>query len=269
MNRIYLSCDIEGVCGICHWNETELGHAEHAAFARQMTREVAAACEGARLGGADDLLIKDAHDSARNLIPEALPEGVSLFRGWGKDADTMLSGLDGSFAGCLFTGYHAAAGTDANPLSHTLDTRAARVRINGAPASEMRINAYTAASYDVPVLLVTGDEGVCREAKELMPSVFTVPVSRGVGAGSIALHPADAARRIRQTAEQAVREGLADPARFALELPSAFTVEVTYKSHPDARRAGFYPGARQQDAQTVVYHATAWLDVLRFFLFCL
>ena len=66
LNRIFLSADIEGTCGIAHWDETELGKPDYEPFRRQMTREVAAACEGAFAAGCEDLLIKDAHDSARN-----------------------------------------------------------------------------------------------------------------------------------------------------------------------------------------------------------
>ena len=97
LNRIFLSADIEGTCGIAHWDETELGKPDYEPFRRQMTREVAAACEGAFAAGCEDLLIKDAHDSARNLIPAELPERVSIFRGWGSDIHSMMSGIDASF----------------------------------------------------------------------------------------------------------------------------------------------------------------------------
>ena len=75
MKKIFISADIEGTSGIAHWNETErtIPH-DYDYFAGQMTREVAAACEGAREAGAEEVLVKDAHDSARNLIPAELPE---------------------------------------------------------------------------------------------------------------------------------------------------------------------------------------------------
>ena len=46
-SRIFISADIEGTCGIAHWDETEKGHIGYDQFARQMSLEVAAACEGA------------------------------------------------------------------------------------------------------------------------------------------------------------------------------------------------------------------------------
>ena len=43
MKKFYISADIEGTCGIAHWDETKLGKEDYEPFRRQMTREVAAA----------------------------------------------------------------------------------------------------------------------------------------------------------------------------------------------------------------------------------
>ena len=43
-----------------------------------MSKEVAAACEGANLAGAKEIFVKDAHYSARNIIPSFLPKNVLL-----------------------------------------------------------------------------------------------------------------------------------------------------------------------------------------------
>ncbi len=269
LNRIFVSADIEGTCGIAHWDETELGKPDYEPFRRQMTREVAAACEGAFAGGSDGVFVKDAHDSARNLIPDELPEGIQLFRGWGSDIHSMVSGLDASFSGLILTGYHSSSNTDDNPLSHTMNLQNTSVRINGIQASEMLINTYAAALYDVPVLMITGDTGVCEAAKRISPHIYTVPVNTGCGNGSISIHPAEAVRRIRDTAEKAVREGLRSPERFHVDLPNKFDVEVEYRLHSLARRASFYPEVRQIGPRTVRFSTDAYYDVLRFFLFCL
>ena len=125
LDRIFISSDIEGTCGICHWDETELGKTEYEPFRRQMTAEVSAACEGAFAGGCDDILIKDAHDSARNLLPAELPQNIQIFRGWGSDIHSMMSGIDASFAGAIFTGYHSPSNFDTSPLAHGFLSRLA------------------------------------------------------------------------------------------------------------------------------------------------
>ena len=145
MKKFYISADIEGTCGIAHWDETKLGKEDYEPFRRQMTREVAAACAGATAAGSDGVYVKDAHDSARNLLPAELPEDIQIFRGWGSDIHSMMSGLDASFAGVLFTGYHSSSNTDFSPLAHTMNLQNCSVRINGIQASEMVINSFVAA----------------------------------------------------------------------------------------------------------------------------
>jgi D-amino peptidase len=266
MNKIYLSADIEGTARVAHWDETEIGKPGFEQFARRMTREVAAACEGAMAAGVREILVKDAHDSGRNIDPEELPDCVRIFRGWGSDPYCMMSGLDESFDGVLFTGYHSAAGAGDNPLSHTMDTGVLALTINGEPASELLINSLTAARLGVPVLFVSGDEGLCHWMDKRCPGVVAVPVSRGVGRGSISLPPRLACKRIREGVREALER---DPAGRLFPLPDAFEVEVSFRNHDMARRAGFYPGARQNGPRSVRYQSGEYLDVITFFHFVL
>ena len=68
--KLFISSDIEGTCGICNWNETQKGHPDYDYFAKQMSREVAAVCSSAlESGKVEDILIKDAHGTARNIYP--------------------------------------------------------------------------------------------------------------------------------------------------------------------------------------------------------
>ena len=90
--RVYLSADIEGTCGIADWAETERATMDdYRPFAAQMTAEVAAACEGAVAAGAEEIVVKDAHDSARNLDGSRLPRQARLFRGWTSDSSARCS----------------------------------------------------------------------------------------------------------------------------------------------------------------------------------
>lgn len=266
MRKIFMSSDIEGTCGIAHWDETEKTKAEYAAFSTQMSREVAAACEGAIAGGAAEIFVRDSHDTARNIQPAMLPEVVQLFRGWGRDPYAMMSGIDESFSGVIFTGYHAAASWDGNPLSHTMNTRNNHVKINGEVCSELMMNSLTAAMFEVPVLMVTGDQMLCDWFHSIVPEAVTVPVSYGIGNGSVSIHPDKAVRLIREGAEKAMNR---NPRECLFPMPEYFEVEVNHKQHYAARAASWYPGARQVDSRTVVYESDSWMDVLTYFHYCL
>lgn len=262
--KLFISADIEGTTGITLWDETNHGHARYPYFQEQMTREVAAACQGAMDAGCDDILIKDAHDSACNLIPSMLPEEARVFRGWGSDIMSMMAGLEPGYDGVIFTGYHSGAGMDTNPLSHTMNTRNNYVRINDMIAPELMINSLTAAYLGVPVRLVTGDKGLCEWMNAVNPNIETVAVSEGRGRGSISIHPNKAVRLIREAACRAMRK---DAAACMFPLPEHFRVEISFKDHYRARCA--YPGLVQTGPATVAYEADDWMEVLRMMDFVL
>ena len=225
-----------------------------------MTREVAAACEGALAAGCTDILVKDAHDSACNLIPRLLPEDVRLFRGWGSDFLGMMAGLDRSFDGVFFTGYHSGAGMDTNPLSHTMNRQNMYVRINGTIAPELMINSLTAAYFGVPVRLVTGDRGLCEWMRAINPNIETVAVSEGVGRGSVSIHPDKAIRLIREAAQRAMARPAAD---CMFPLPEHFRVEIGFREHFKAKNATSYPGVEQVSPTEIAYEADDYMTVLR------
>ncbi len=115
--KVYISADIEGTAGITNWEEAEKPHATYQEFRERMTDEVVAACEGAIEVGAKEILVKDAHDSGRNIIAARLPDCARLIRGWSGHPFSMVQELDESFDALLFVGYHAKAGSDENPLA--------------------------------------------------------------------------------------------------------------------------------------------------------
>ena len=262
--KLFISADIEGTTGITLWDETEHSHARYGYFADQMTREVAAACKGAMAAGCDDILVKDAHDTACNLIPRMLPEEVRLFRGWGSDIMGMMAGLERDCDGVFFTGYHSGAGMDTNPLSHTMNTRNNYVLINGIIAPELMINSLTAAYLGVPVRMVTGDRGLCDWMKSIQPNVETVAVSEGRGRGSVSIHPNKALRLIREAACRAMKKDAKD---CMFPLPEHFKVEISFKDHYRARNA--YPRLVQTGPAAVCYEADDWMEVLRMLDFVL
>lgn len=266
MSKLYISADIEGSCGIADWKETELENPQSAYFRAEMTKEVKATCDAAVAAGVGDIFVKDAHDSGRNIDPSALPECVRIMRSWTRNPFSMMAGIDESFCGAMFVGYHSASGTNGNPLAHTMSTDTIRILVNGRVASEFLINAYTAALFGVPPLLLSGDRALCESALEICPGIKTVAVSEGLGNASTSIHPALAQRLI----EEAAREALAaDPEAFKLELPKKFDIEIEYKKHDLAYRGSFYPGAAAKGAIGLEFSSTSWREVLAFMYFVL
>ena len=264
--KIYLSADIEGITGSIHWNETTADKPEYSYFQEQMTKETAAACEGAIAAGADEVLVKDAHYTARNIIPTMLPEQTKLFRGWAETPEMMVEGIQDGFDAALFIGYHAAGGSAASPLAHTMNPKIYSLTCNDKRLAEFDINAMTAAYYGVPVLLVTGDAGLCKAVKRVNPQIATVATNEGFGGAAICIHPDLAVERIREAAQQAVGRMAKLPKDACLyPLPDRFAIEIAYKEHTMAAKAVNYPGVTRKDDTTVTYESTDYMDVLKMF----
>lgn len=264
--KLFISADIEGTAGIVSWQETEPGTPYYPHFADEMTKEVRSACEGAAEAGAEEILVKDAHNTARNIDPSGLPEIVRILRGWTSSPLSMMDGLDKSFNAAAMVGYHSSCATNGNPLAHTMNTGNEWITLNGKIMSEFMMNAYTAAYYGVPTIFVSGDRLLCESARELIPNITAVPVSEGIGNASVSIHPAAAQKAIREGMRRAAEK---DPAQCLPELPKTFEVKVRFHAHPRAYHASFYPGAKAVGMKEVSFSADDYFDVLRFFLFVL
>ncbi len=259
--KLFISADIEGCCGVTHWDEARLGHSEWQEARRQMNAETGAACLGALEAGVSEILVKDAHGTGRNLLGSELPQSCRLVRAWSGDPLSMVTGLDESFDLAIFVGYHARASAGGNPLAHTLSSsRIFEIRLNGVSASEFRIHCFAAASLGVPVVLVSGDAEICREVKGFRSSIHTVATKECYGAASINEHPEAVVAKIHETAREAITDELA---RIPARLPSEWRLEVIYKEQKEAYRSGFYPGARLESPHLVSFESKDYYEILR------
>src|SRR5450755_3075573 len=209
--KLYISADMEGVAGITAEEQTNpVGQPEYAYSCRLMTGEVRAACEGASAAGATSILVNDSHWNMRNIIHEELPPDVMLIRGSMKPL-SMNQGLDPTFGGAAFVGYHAPGGTQDAVLDHTYtDLTLYEVRINGIKCSEARINAAVAGAFGVPVVFLSGDQNACADAREFVPWAETVEVKRAIGRYAAAsLSPAQS----RAAIKAGITRGITDAAK--------------------------------------------------------
>lgn len=267
--KIFISADIEGVACISAPAETDIGAgAEYTPFQRQMTNEVAGACDGAFGAGASEILVKDGHGTARNIDPHALTtpadRRLRLIRGWSGHPFKMVQGLDDSFAAAVFVGFHSGAGSGGNPLSHTVSgSRFAQIELNGEAASEFAIYAMAAATVGIPVVFLSGDAALCAHATRRIPGIETVSVLEGFGASAASMLPDEAVRRIRD----GVRRAVADIRTAPLAVPPDFHFRITFVKPFDAYARSFYPGATLASDTDVVLETTRFFDVLTFLTF--
>ncbi len=259
--KVYISCDMEGISGIVHVDQTRSNGQDYPRCRELMTEEVNAAALGAFDAGAKEVLINDSHGDMRSIIIEKLDPRVQLISGNVKPL-SMVQGVEGKYDAAFFVGYHAGMGAKAGILDHTYyGAVVSEVRINGKVMNEAAINALIAGSYGTPVVLVTGDDRVCEEAKELLDPVETVTVKWAITRYSArSLHPKEAQRQIREAAARALKN-ISKYKPFV--LPPPYTLHVKMLNAGMVDNAEMMPGVRRVDALTLEYRTDKLMDLFK------
>jgi D-amino peptidase len=261
--RILIMSDMEGVSGIVTWDQVNGGKPQYEAGRRLYTEEINAAVRGAFSAGAAEVTVVDCHGAGgdwtfNSLLPELLDERCTwvAHHPWSRYTEMLESGCDA----CLLVGMHARAGTPDGVLCHTISTTKWRnLWFNDDLVGETGINAALCGHYGVPVLLVTGDEATCREAREIMgDGLTTVAVKRGLTRYSaVQVPPVRARRMIEDGARNALRNPRAVPA-YVPRSPVTITIELeTVEKAADFRGR---PGVEIVEPLKVVSRGQTWLE---------
>jgi D-amino peptidase len=261
--KVFISVDMEGIWGIVHADQTSPGTPEYGAARKWMANDVNAAVTGAFAAGATEVVVNDSHGSMRNIDPLDLDSRATLITGTPKPL-SMMQGIDPSFQACFLIGYHAKAGTKDAILDHTISGSVVRfVKVNGTELPELGLNALIAGYYGVPVVLLSGDTAVCRQAGEVLgQEVVTVAVKEAYGRTAAKLVPSSqAVQMIGAGAKEALsRLGRAKPFKMA----APYTFELGYHVSAQADMgAMLLPGIKRVDARTLSFTAEDYIEGFR------
>src|SRR6266536_5273696 len=194
--RILSVADLEGAGGVNDRDEQLLpGQRRYIESQRILRGEVNAAVEGALAAGAEEVVVWDGHDGSRTLSVEDIHSQAKLLQGKPTPADYYLS--EKLYTGILFVGQHAMAGARGGVLAHSQSFNVKRIAINGRDVGEIGQVAAIAGHFNIPVIMLAGDQAACDELLGLQPKAVTVAVKRLAGKGStISLSHAEAKARI-------------------------------------------------------------------------
>lgn len=263
--KVYISADMEGVTGISHFDETIKGKDNYTFFANQMSKEVNAACLGAIEAGAKEIIVQDAHETGRNIDISMLPKGVKLIKNWSDDPLSMVQGIDESFDAIMFIGYHSPSYSKGNPMSHTMNAhKIIKAKLNGEILSEFKLHSLAGEMFKVPSVFVSGDKALIESIESEYNNISTLSVIEGAGSSIISIHPDLAVERIKTKVKSALSEDLE---KYHVKMPSEFNLEIQYSRHTYANKAGFFPGVKRVDDNTVSFKSDDFYEVLRAGLF--
>jgi D-amino peptidase len=260
--------DMEGVSGIVKWEQVSGGERLYEEGRVLYTEEINAAVRGAKRAGATEIVVMDCHGAGKgwtfnSLIPERLDPACEwvVQSHWTEYTEALEQGCDAA----LFVAMHARAGVADGGMCHTVSgTQWHNLWFNDVLVGETGINAALCGHYACPVLLVTGDEAVCREAKELLSDdLTTVAVKKSFGRQSARnIAPERARKMIEEGAERALGNPNAvqpfDPGK-----PSEIRVEFATTEIPTQHLNRH--GVERVDGRTIVSRADDWLTAWRQF----
>ena len=242
--KVFISCDMEGISGISSWYLASRKQAAYQEGRRLLTAEVNVAVAACFDAGAEEVWVRDAHSSAHNIIVDQLDERAALIAGW-PEVSGMVAEIDETFDACILLGYHSMAGTKDGLMCHTMTERLKAVRVNGTAVGELGIAALNAGAHGVPVVTVTGDAAVCREAEALLPWVKTATVKWAIAREAARMLPlSEARKRVAEAVAagiEAARSGQAQP----LVMQTPLQVEVDFFYGLDAANAAQEQGGER------------------------
>jgi D-amino peptidase len=259
--KVFISVDMEGISGLINWDETSQGGPDYPLFRKLMTEEANAAISGALDAGATEIVVRDAHDSARNILPDLLRPEARLIREWNGPL-SMMEGIDKTFDAVVFIGYHARAGTPDAVLKHTMSLSLFDVILNGVRMPEGGWNAAIAGYFDVPVVFLSGDSAICRQIKEIIGPIETVAVKDGIGKAASMIHPA----KSREMIEKGVAAALRNLKAYKPYKPaSPYKLEIVFTDENQALRASWIPGAVRTSERSVAFTSADFMDIIKDF----
>lgn len=243
MPSIYVMVDLEGISGIYSNEQLTPDGIRFGEGKRFVTAEVNACVSALKAAGAGRVYVRDVHGGSYSLIYDELSG----------DADAYILGESGDCRypmmeecdGVILLGYHAMAGTPGAILEHSMmSTKIQNYDINGIRVGEVGIDAGGVGDFGKPVILVTGDDRVCAEAKALLPWTETVCVKRALSVYGGAMLP-------QKKAHEAIAEGVKRAmARMDEMKPYVFAKPVRLRVEMIER--GPLPGTHAKPYMTVL-----------------
>lgn len=250
---IFMITDAEGVAGVCRQEQTDPANSE---MRQLLTGEINAAVEGFLEGGADEVIVWDAHDGSRSLSALTIHAKAKLLIG---DLGPTR-GFERRYTAVAFVGQHSMANVRGGIMAHSYSSLGIQnMRMNGKPVGEIETQVVLAGWFDTPVILLTGDRAAVEELRAIVPGAEFAEVKEGLARYTCISLSAEAARNlIRERARLAMGKiGKIKP----YKVSGPFTIEIertTRNSLPID--ASLRPGAEVVDDRTIRYHGKDFME---------
>lgn len=251
--KVHISVDMEGIAGVVTGEQLGPTGFEYGRFREFMTKEALAAVDAARSAGATEIVVADAHGNGQNLLIEQLPADVRVIRSWPRRLG-MMAGVDQDVDAAIFIGYHAGTNNATGVRAHTFSSaNLTRVALNGVNVTEGSWNAAIAGQFNVPVIMMSGDDAAIAEVRNVLGNIEAAETKRSLGFHSAnTVTPAASVALIADRVKAAfARRQQFKPYR----VQGPVTVEVGFKHYMPAEVLAYLPMFERTDSHTVRFRA--------------
>ncbi len=265
--KIYISADMEGVVGAVTAEQLGPTGFEYQRFREFMTQEVNAAIEAAFEAGATEIVVSDSHGNGQNLLIEKLPKNILLVRAFPRPL-MMMQGIDETFAGVIFLGYHSGTTNTQGVRAHTMSSaRLADVQLNNISMSEGSFNAAIAGHFNVPVIMVSGDDAAVKEVTALLGDVEGAVVKWNYGFHSaMTMMPEAAYALIREKVKKAIGR---IKAFKPYKLKTPVRLDVRFKNYRPSEVLSYLSIVERTAAHSIRFMGKDIIEVSKFMEFIL
>lgn len=258
-HRVLVSVDMEGIWGVVHGDQVSSDGRDYGAARKWMAEDANAVVAGLFEAGATEVVVNDSHGGMRNILASDLDARAVLISGTPKPF-SMMEGLDRDCEAVVFVGYHARAGSAPAVLDHTISgATICAIRVNGRELPELGLNGALAGAFGVPVVMLSGDEETCAQAKAILgDGLVTVAVKSAVGRTAARLLPrAEALKLLKQGAKEAFFKRGQIPV-FRLSAPFAF--ELDFHNSVQAETPLLVRGVKRTAPRAVGFSAEDYVE---------
>jgi D-amino peptidase len=260
--RVVIWADMEGVAGIAKLEQVKADSPYFEEGRKLYTEEINAAIRGAKKTGCKEIIVIDGHGEGFpfcNLIKEKLESGAEYVFGplAGKYGELFSPPPDA----LILIGAHAMEGAANGVLAQTMcSEHIYQILLNDKPIGEIGIRAGIAASFNVPLVFISGDQACIKEAQELVGSKLPcAEVKKGFGKTTAkTLAPSDACAIIEKGVHSTLKNQKSWPK--VVKFPSPCVLKVEFSSPDASKDFANRPGCEISGARTVISRAKTLLE---------
>ncbi|WIV11740.1 M55 family metallopeptidase [Proteiniborus sp. MB09-C3] len=265
--KIFISVDMEGIWGVVSPSHVNSDTSEYQRMRRLMTKEANLVIDEVFKNGATEVIVNDSHDNMDNLLIEELDPRAQLISGSPKPL-SMMQGIDHTFDGIIFIGYHTRCGTPNGVFNHTyMGSTISKIFINGKEAGECGINAGVGGYFGIPVLAISGDDLLAAQAIEEIGDIETIIVKRAVSryvAHNLSYND------LKKTYGEKLKNAFENIKSYpVIKYEGNTTMDIEFVSEIKAENVMLLPQAKRINNKTIRIESDDYLELFMLFRACM